>query len=606
MTSQKQAVAPARTDEATPSTAGPRWPALASAVLLVIGVIALLTGPRAAVDGFGLITALPWLYVATTVLMVALIAVNIVRWRNAPWLLYAQIVFLTVALALAPVLLEPDARFATAYTHAGFVDYIDRTGAVLGNYDARFSWPGFFAAAAMFVRATGLTPDDLLRWTPLLLDLAYLGAFFALVARFTTSPRRRALAMLMFVLFNWVGQDYFAPQGFAFLLYLVFAASAAALFIGGTRENRLFGWIARITRRQPAPVGAEVRPVAMQLGLLATMLITFSAIVVSHQITPVFAIITVLVLTVLGFNRSWALPVLLLVLFLGYVVWGATNFWQGHLGDIFGGLGRLGAIQQNLTAIGSRLPGDTTYTAARGVVVDVRIAMAVALAAIAVIAFIRSRDRVLALAAVLALAPLLVLAVQSYGGEAILRIQLFTLPFTAIVAGHLLRERTEHTPPALGRRHVGRAVIAAGASCVVLIGFFVARYGNESFEEMRPSDVSTAQALYRLAPKGSSLVSINDSMPWKNVKIGDYEYVPLDGSEFDSGDANTVLGRLRAADRPVYLVVTESAWNEALQLEGVSSARVDRFKQLLTTTSWIRPVYGDAESGVFEIERNTP
>ena len=29
----------------------------------------------------------------------------------------------------------------------------------------------------------------------------------------------------MFVLSGWVGQDYFSPQGFGYLLYLLFVAS---------------------------------------------------------------------------------------------------------------------------------------------------------------------------------------------------------------------------------------------------------------------------------------------------------------------------------------------------------------------------------------------
>jgi hypothetical protein len=606
MTLTQEVVVPGEPAPVTTRRRRPRWPAAASLILLALAVLALLGGERAPIDGLGLLPALPWGYLAAVLAMVALLVVGLLRRSSAPWTLYLQVAVITTALTLGPTLLEPFARFPTAYTHAGFVDYIQRNSAVLLDYDARFSWPAFFATGAMFVRASGLEPDQLLRFTPVLLDLGLLAAFTALASRFIRSPRRLAFSMFLFVVFNWVGQDYFAPQGFGFLLYLVFGAVAATLYVGAGRGNALFRFIARILRRAPWPSSApavETRPLAVRLGLLAALLVTFTAIVVSHQITPVFAILAIFVLTFLGFNRSAALPVLLLVIFLGYVVWGASNFWSGHLNDIFGGFSAPGgSLGQNLGSITSRVPSQSSSTPERAIIVQARIGMAVAMWLLVLVALIRDRSRHLVVPVLLAAAPVGVLALQSYGGEAILRVQLAAIPFACIVAAHAFgvskaRKRSFGT----GKR-VAAAVVGSVVAFALVIGFELARYGNESFEGASPKDVKTVNELYAAAPDGATILSLNDSMPWKDRKVGDYTYASLTTDQITEPDLAADLAPLRAQGDDAYLIVTDGAWNLELQALGVSSEQAEAFKQRLLSAPFVHQIYGDADSGVFLID----
>src|SRR5262249_53905772 len=51
---------------------------------------------------------------------------------------------------------ESLARFQTAWLHAGFIEYIGRTGRVLPNLDARYSWPGAFTFGAWADGAAGV------------------------------------------------------------------------------------------------------------------------------------------------------------------------------------------------------------------------------------------------------------------------------------------------------------------------------------------------------------------------------------------------------------------------------------------------------------------
>ena len=66
-----------------------------------------------------------------------------------------------------PSVVEPVARFATAWLIAGFTDAIAITGHTPDGVDARFYWPAFFAQWAFFRDAGGATQlDTVLRWFP--------------------------------------------------------------------------------------------------------------------------------------------------------------------------------------------------------------------------------------------------------------------------------------------------------------------------------------------------------------------------------------------------------------------------------------------------------
>ncbi|WP_446215624.1 hypothetical protein [Micromonospora sp. IBHARD004] len=103
----------------------------------------------------------------------------------------------------------------------------------------------------------------------------------------------------------------------------------------------------------------------------------------------------------------------------------------------------------------------------------------------------------------LAGAPFLLLAMQSYGGEILLRVYAFALPFMAILLAALL------VPVWPARRRVLAALTAGSLSTVLIGAFFGARYGNEAFEQVRPADHRAVEWLYAHAPAGG-LVRLGD------------------------------------------------------------------------------------------------
>ena len=105
------------------------------------------------------------------------------------------------------------------------MEYIGRTGETLPILDARIAWPGFFALFAFVTKAAGITDlTTILQWTPLLSNLLYLLPFVLILRQVVATTRARWFAALLFVLVQWIGQDYFSPQGFTFALYLAFVA----------------------------------------------------------------------------------------------------------------------------------------------------------------------------------------------------------------------------------------------------------------------------------------------------------------------------------------------------------------------------------------------
>jgi len=128
-----------------------------------------------------------------------------------------------------------------------------------------------------------------------------------------------------------------------------------------------------------------------------------------------------------------------------------------------------------------------------------------------------ARRRLGAAAVVLAGAPFPVLALNSYGGEALLRVYLYSLPFMAVlVANSLYRPgwRASRTRP---------AVVGAGLMAL-LMAFPVARYGNERFEMVRPGEAAAVRWTYAHAPSGSTIYAVSGSLPWRYRDLEDHQY----------------------------------------------------------------------------------
>jgi hypothetical protein len=633
-----------------PRPAGlPGWaPAAGVGALAAAGLILFFASLRGIdvtrMNGLGLLSVLP----AGALAGVTLTALAFVAGLALPSanraVLGATLAGLVVCLDGVTMFIEPEPRFPTAYQIAGYVDYISHAGHSAPGLAAYFSWPGFFALVSFVTGAAGthglLT---LLRVWPVAIDLLCLPPLFLLMRNLRLSWRARWLAGLLFAVGNWVGQDYFSPQAFGYLLYIVFLAILVNWFIKpgtqrlaalpadtpgrparsrlGRLDRRLFGALRPGERlsRQASP--------AQRAFLLALLIALFAVTTASHQLTPFFMIGACLALVVVRRCTLTGLPVLLVVILVGWVSFEAVGYWYGHLSDIFGGLGDLGV---NVTSsVGTRLTGSTsTHLLA----LRAREVLAAAIVGLAVLGALRRRrhglsDRVLL--ALLAM-PLLMVGLQSYGGEIALRIYLFMLPAACVLAacaffpsprpagpaqpGWLARagwlDRVGWLARAAWLRRPGLpglAVLVAGALVLPAV-FFLARYGNEAFEQTPPGELAAMNWVYAHDAGGSRLLwlsmspqtDVTPEMPWDYAGLTRVVYIPTLAPR-NPADVAATVAALSGAGPGSYLITTQT---EVAALQQTASYPADwgeRFEAAMSAAPRVRVAYTTGSAVVYTL-----
>ena len=511
------------------------------------------------------------------------------------------VVLIACALHGTAAVLEEAPRYQTAWLHAGFTDYIARNGQTAPQLDARMSWPGFFSGAAMASRAMGVEPTWFLFWAPVIQNLALLVPLKAFANGQLFTVRARWLTLWLFVCANWVGQDYFAPQAFNFFLLL--SALVVVTRIFGVREqpfgrpyihsnlatrlvSRATTWLFRGPAwSRPIELGPVELSPASSLGWLVALTVMVAATIVSHQLTPVALIVCLAALVASGRTRLRASVVLFGVMLLAWISWGTVPYWRGHFDTIFGGFGQVqSSVGQN---VGSRLQGSP----GRLWVVRARIAVAALVwlaGALALLGRWRRGFQHYALLS-LAVAPFGIMAVQSYGGEAILRIYLFTLPACVMLIAAYLAERH---PDTARLKLAGRLTVVA----LLLIGLFpFARWGNERYEQVTDAEVETIEWVYENVPQGSRLVATYWTTPWRYRHLLDYRYREIGGLRYVDAESEATV--FDVADENSWIILTRAQELYGTNQFGLADGWTQQVVRILVSSGRFREVFRN-EDGV--------
>ncbi|GHE01885.1 lipopolysaccharide biosynthesis protein [Streptomyces alanosinicus] len=474
--------------------------------------------------GLGLISVLPLPTLVGAALLVVVFTALLWLRREHRALLLLTLVATVVSLHALPAVIETEPRFPTAWQHLGFIDYIDRTGSAVPDLDARWSWPGFFAVAAFVGRACGVTDfTEVIRWWPAAVQLAYLAPMFLLTRSLRASWRARWTGVWLFVLCGWVGQDYFSPQGFTYLLYLMFAAILLVWF----RPPRMVWTTFRPGEAEVEPVDRRGRAV-----LLLVLVGLYVASVPAHQLTPFIMLGVLAALVLLGRCELRGLPLLCAVLVAVWVGFMAEPYWSGHFNDLFGGVGGVGSNVS--TSVSGRIQGGSST---HKLVLYTRVLLAGSVLAFACWGwwrrrFHRYRERSLL---VLTFVPFLGFGMQSYGGEMALRVFMFAVPGAALLGALALFPRAGVTAKEREKDRVSLAPLAALLAGLLLMGgFLVARWGNEPFERTRPGEVAAMNWVYAHDKPTLRLLwltqdTVNDvtpALPWGSRDMERVTYVP--------------------------------------------------------------------------------
>lgn len=422
-------------------------------------------------------------------------------------------------------------RYPWVYKHFGVVNYIQLHGKIDSGIDVYHNWPGFFALAALIQSLTQLSFLSISNWIQPVFNLIYLAPLFFLTKTLTGSVRVAVLCLWFFYLSNWVGQDYFAPQGLVFFYYL--AALAIAVSIFRSQDSTLRSLPQNLIRRLQlsedlGAAAATPLPIKRLVAVSLLLLLVF-AISSSHQLTP-FALITcILALFVTGLFKKAYFMLLTLGITTSWIVFMTQDFLVPRLPALLAAFGNLGEnVDQSVSL---RIVGSPEHL----VVVYVQMSLSMILwilAAFGVFRKVRVKQVPIHTLA-LAFAPIILIVLQSYGGELVLRLYFLTQPFICILAAQGL-SRSESIPAAqsAGLDPVRHFLAVAALSFTMAFLLVFAYFGNEAIHYVSPEEVEAVELLYTLdSDEWSNLVSLTADFPFKlSARYPDFNHLELVGT----------------------------------------------------------------------------
>jgi GT2 family glycosyltransferase len=607
------------------SGTGRRSVSAVGALVVAIGLwaLALRHVDLDAMDDLGLVSVLPVAYWAALAIVVVGAWTLIRRNRARDRTIAAYIVTLILLLHATPTLLYGSLRYSWAWKHIGIVDFVMRHGTVdphVSQLAVYHAWPGFFTLGALLTQLGGFhTALSFAAWGPPFFELLDLGPLLLLFRSLTTDRRRIWTAVLVYYLTQWVGQDYFSPQAFAFFLYLVCIA-VVLRYLGPASSRR--GWRGRrraAVERRPfllqiaglerVAVPSRVRR-ALAIGLVPVMVVIAS----SHQLTPIVLVIALAVLVAVRAAGPRWLPWVMAAITIGWIAWLGRTYVLANMQSL---IRAFGALESNTGATFVAL-GRASFEQQ---LVDWTDRLLTALIwPLALAGFLRQRrlDQRESVPAVLALVPVPMLAANDYGGEMLFRVCLFATPFLAFLVAGLLqppgpRARAGALPSPRRRRSrrvPARAAAAFSLAIVLALGamFVVAYDGKERMNYFTTYERTASTWLYDTAPKGALITAINSNYPWafEHYEYYDYdflEYLPPRDKARLVTDPLPVMEKFLAAGctRPAYFIVTRSQEVEVRYTASLDPRSVRSIVLAMRSTPMFRLDYHNRDVDVYQV-----
>jgi hypothetical protein len=471
---------------------------------------------------YGLPPALPitWYF---SLLLAILGAVTVIAMGRISGLIaIAYIAVITVILFGTVPALSAQPHYAWVYKHIGVVRYLELHGQANPKIDIYNRWPGFFALGAVFSRVSGsYNPETYAGWAEVIFSFLDALVVMAAVKAITRDMRIATGAGLIFIVTNWVGQDYYSPQAFAFVLgFALIVIMLRQLRVQEGYSRRLTGLIERIGRSPQLP-GEPDDPTTRwpRWAAIASVLSLDAVIVASHQLTPYMLLVSLALLMLAGVIRPWWVLFAMATMTFAYL---AANFHfiRTHYG-----------VFTSIDPFNNARDSELTETPSAGKLfnthVELLLIAALFLGTIcALIRLIRQKLLTRALPfVVLVVSPFFVLFGQNYGGEASLRIILFCGPWCAALISWGIATVT---------RQRLRWVLMFVTTTVFAALFVPSFLGQEEFNIISPAEVRASEWFYYHARLGSVLVLSAPGFPYRYGAT----YPEFSGPE---GDANPNL-----------------------------------------------------------------
>jgi hypothetical protein len=559
------------------------WPA---AVLLVVAlgawVVALPRLPHADVGQYGLLASSGGVLLliaagmAITAFVMAIVAEDI-------WTAITSLAIVVVVQRITVTLITDVPIYAWTYKHIAVVDYIAENGQLYHpSIDIYRHWPGFFSSMAWFSSITGMDPVDIAHWFTPAADVLILTMVAALALALGLTKRSALTASMIAQLANWIGQDYYSPQALA----LVMAISILALLVS-SKGFRIAGYLS---------------------------VLVFAVFVATHQLTPVWVCALAVAMTMIGLVRPWWLPGLYLLVVAVYLPPRLPYIQQYGWFTGFNPLENSDPAAMTSDVAAGAGTDVEKISAGREFTTIVEQGLSMTLWLAAALCFLivwRGAHRRWA-APIIAFSPMVLLFGQSYGGEAILRVYLYSLAGCALLVAPLVVRL-------LTRQRRRRRFLSVAVVWLVLLGVGAAGmqgyFGAWSYITITRSQLDHARWLSETSPAGSVVISSGAPAGWPGRSSADYiRHALVDpwyDNQFDERQdlpfvPDSVPEALKTFEReslstglPVYVVLPRQSWIYEEYMRSSRTATLDAIVDDLDRRSgWIR-VIDDGDSLVF-------
>jgi glycosyltransferase involved in cell wall biosynthesis len=525
----------------------------------------------------GLISVLPPPFWAALFVLTLGFSIAVRDRERSGRLLLGYVLTLIVIIHATPAIAYQTLRYSWAWKHVDIVDHFLAFNAPdpnAGELSAYYQWPGFFTLNALIQRATGIhSALSYASWAPPVLNAMMIVPLLSVFRTVTGDRRIRWLGLWVFFCASWIGQDYFSPQGFAYVYYLgIVAAILRRARRGGSRG--LIAWLALLT-------------------------IPILAVDSAHQLTPIMLVSAAAALAIPRRGRRAALAVFALAA-TTMTAWdftAASPFMRQNLASLLTAFGRLDANA------GSGVVGLGTASSGQVAVSYVDRALSVAIWALALWALARRSRLRKTRPLLLMLAPLPAIVANDYGGEMLYRVYFFSLPGAAVLAAATLlpRPRREHLaalalPLALGG---------------LLAGLLLSYYGKEQMNYFSPEEVRAADYLAATAPQGSLIIAEVPDYPdaYASYEKDTREWLLPEPPDIRVGILNEEdpIAAIHAAARgwtrgPVYFILTESELAE-IRMEGLlPGPQITMLTSGVSARNGFSAVYRNRDAGVYLVQ----
>lgn len=536
------------------------------------------------IDDWGLVSVLPpSFFIAYVIALAAAATAATTPTTNGRRVAFSLAPLLVMIYGTLPLLVDT-IRYPWAYKHVGVIRLLDESGRLHPDVDIYNNFSGFFGLGALVRGATGVDPTAYAAWTQLVAEALILCAVWVLVRRATDSARVAHLAVVLYLITNWVAQNYFAAQTLGSLLSLATLGLIASWFVDG-RTRRLRGLGSRLGGIAPLDRHAPGRPIAARR---AVVLVSFLGVMMTHPLTPAATLGAVTLAWIIGWVRDRTLiagmyAVALLWAFRSIAYFAAQDFDLG-----FGG------------SPSDNADGNLDYSAAPEAVVlvgDLTRLFSVGVWAAAAIgallcAWAMRRIGMLAVAAAI---PFGIPFVQSYGGEAIYRVYLYSLPLVvAFIAWGIV------TRSSLNRSaRVSGELLLAVVLCLLLgAGFLIAHFGRERINNVDSSEVAMGDYIGDQIPDPAVLAQFDGAFPaastarYPSFQVND-TYVPeivelleMAGTTPTLAELDEVADDLYGLDAGTPFVIVSPGMIEAvLQIASLPVATTEEAVEMLIASS---------------------